>query len=130
MNWENVLPTVTMAAMIAGLLWSLARLFRPMAVEVARDAADRLKADLKANDFHAIDARFDGVDTRLDGVDKRMDRMDRRIKETRTELSARIKETRTELSARIGDLHTDVRDLRSRMEHNQAEILEAIRSGQ
>ncbi len=122
MNWENVLPTVTMAAMIAGLLWSLARLFRPMAVEVARDATDRLKEDLKANDFHAIDARFDGVN-------RRMDRMDRRIKETRTELSARIKETRTELSARIGDVQTDVRDLRSRMEHNQAEILEAIRSG-
>lgn len=122
MNWEDVLPTVTMAAMIAGLLWCLARLFRPMAVEVARDATDRLKEDLKANDFHAIDARFDGVN-------RRMDRMDRRIKETRTELSARIKETRTELSARIGDVQTDVRNLRSRMEHNQAEILEAIRSG-
>ncbi len=88
MNWENVLPTVTMAAMIAGLLWSLARLFRPMAVEVARDAADQLRADLKANDFHAIglqldrvDTRFNGVDSRLDGVEKRLDRVDQRFKE-------------------------------------------------
>lgn len=81
-EWSNVLPSatvaVTVAGAVAGLLWTLAKLFRPMAVEVARDACDRLRADLEGNHFHDIRGRLDRMQVRFD---ERLDRMDRRAEE-------------------------------------------------
>lgn len=92
-EWPDVLPlatvAVTIAGAVAGLLWTMSRLFRPMAVDVAREACDRLKADLESNHFHDINERLDrmqaGFDARLDrmrvGFDERLNRLDGRINE-------------------------------------------------
>ncbi len=73
MTWETAgavaLAALGIAASLAGLAWTLGRIFRPWIREAAREAADGVRAEVKAlgdklaaNDFPHIEARIDLVE--------------------------------------------------------------------
>lgn len=147
-DWPDVLPlatvAVTIAGVVAGMLWTMSRLFRPMAVEVAREACDRLKADLESNHFHDISERLDrmqaGFDERFDGMqagfDERFDGVqagfDARFDRMRAGFDARLDRMRAGFGERLNRLDGRINERLDRMdlrdEERTARILEAVRS--
>ena len=130
--WNVVLAV---SSVIVGVtsLWAL---FRPMAAGTARKAADRLKQDLKSNEFHEVGVRFERLDAsvndridrlatqvngRIDGlgthINGRIDRLEAR-------LTAAMAETRTEMRAEFGSVRAEL----NQMHETQGRILEAIRA--
>ena len=83
MSWESVLPLLTVAATVAGMLWVLMRLFRPMAVQVANETSQRLQDHLEHQTFRGIEQRFDRMDKRIekgfDQVDAQLNRDGRAV---------------------------------------------------
>lgn len=108
-GWADILPTVTLAATLAGMLWAVVRLVvYPVADRAAseaekraaaaiREAVDGLYDRLKGNDFRHVEdglkalgnridevredfgGRLDRMGGRLDGMDRRLDGMDGRL---------------------------------------------------
>jgi len=73
MTWESAvavaLAALGIAGSLAGLVWTLGRIFRPWMREAAREAAEGVRADVKAlgdklasNDFPHVEARIDRVE--------------------------------------------------------------------
>ncbi|MDE0650501.1 MAG: hypothetical protein OXI12_09180 [Gammaproteobacteria bacterium] len=82
------------AASLAGLAWTLGRIFRPWMREAAREAADGVRAEVKAlgdklaaNDFPHVEARIDRVEAR---IGERLDRIETRRREDAAAMEARI----------------------------------------
>ncbi len=112
MSWPEVVRwlslAVGVAATLAGLAWTLGRMFRPWMRNAAREAADEVRAEVKAlsdklatNDFPHIEAKIEReaseakteraametrIGGRLDRVSGRLDRMETRATEGRREI--------------------------------------------
>ena len=137
---------LAVSSVIVGVtsLWAL---FRPMAAGTARKAADRLKQDLKSNEFHEVGVRFERLDAsvndridrlatqvngRIDGlgthINGRIDGLDThvngRIDRLEARLTAAMAETRTEMRAEFGSVRAEL----NQMHETQGRILEAIRT--
>ena len=110
-DWSDILPSVTLLAAIAALLWAVVRLLvRPVAEKAAGEAekrsaaATRLAVDglyerLKGNDFRHVE---DG----LKALDGRLDRMDKRIDTVRKEVGERFdraRQDRKDMEGRLMD---------------------------
>lgn len=98
MTWETAgalaLAALGIAASLAGLAWTLGRIFRPWMREAAREAADGVRAEVKAlgdklaaNDFPHVEARIDRVEAR---IGERLDRIETRRREDAAAMEARI----------------------------------------
>ncbi len=97
--WNVVLAV---SSVIVGVtsLWAL---FRPMAAGTARKAADRLKQDLKSNEFHEVGVRFERLDA---SVNDRIDRL-------ATQVNGRIDGLDTHINGRIDGLGTHINGRKS-----------------
>ena len=99
-TWSDVGPLLAtvvglLAALLAGL-WALGRMFRLWMRTEAREAADRVGAEVKAladkfstNDFPHIEAKIESVEAR---IGERLDRMDVRTETRLRRMEARILE--------------------------------------
>jgi len=140
-EWSNVLPlatvAVTIAGAVAGLLWTLSKLFRPMAVEVARDACDRLKADLESNHFHEIgerldrmqvrfDERMDCFGARMDRFGSRMDRFELRMDQMQVRLDDGLGRMESHFNDRLGRMKNEVNDRLDRVESHVDDRLDRM----
>lgn len=112
MTWPEVLRWLALAAgiaaSIAGLAWTLGRIFRPWMRNAARAEADRVSADvqalyerLKNNDFKHVEDRVDDtvakIDRGLQDVGARIERVEARIGERLD----RARQDRRDMEARI-----------------------------
>lgn len=139
-EWSNVLPlatvAVTIAGAVAGLFWTLSKMFRPMAVEVARGACDRLKADLEGNHFHEICERLDRMqvrfDERMDRFGSRMDRFELRMDRMEAHFDDRLGRLESHFNDRLGRVESHLNERLDRMDRRAEErtrlILEAMQS--
>ena len=104
MTWPEVLRWLALvagiAASIAGLAWTLGRIFRPWMREAAREASDDVRAEVKAevralaeklatNDFPHVEAR---IERGLQDVGERIERVEARQREAVAAMEARIGE--------------------------------------
>jgi len=111
-TWPEVLRWLALAAgiaaSIAGLAWTLGRIFRPWMRNAARAEADRVSADvqalyerLKNNDFKHVEDRVDDtvakIDRGLQDVGARIERVEARIGERLD----RARQDRRDMEARI-----------------------------
>ena len=145
-EWSNVLPlaavVVTIVGAVAGLVWTLLRLFRPVAAEVAREACDRLKADLESNHFHGIGERLDRMETRFSERFESMEasfserfrsmetRFCERFESMETRFSERLESMETGFSDRLESMGTRLDRMDRRDEDRTARILRAVQSQQ
>jgi len=92
-GWSEVLPllaaVLAVLAAVLGTVWTLGRIFRPWMKEAAREAADEVRAEVKAlgdklatNDFPHVEAR---MDKGLKALEERIGRVETR---TGAELAA------------------------------------------
>lgn len=105
-GWGDLLPSMTLVATIAGLLWAVVRLLvRPVAEKAASEAekraakatratVDALYERLKANDFRHVEEGLKALGDRIDGVGRdfggRLDRTDKRIAGVREDFGGRF----------------------------------------
>ena len=140
-EWSNVLPLATVAVTIAGavaaLFWTLSKMFRPMAVEVARGACDRLKADLESNHFHEIgerldrmqvrfDERMDRFGSRMDRFGSRMDRFELRMDRMEAHFDDRLGRLESHFNDRMGRVESHFNDRMGRVERHFNERLDRM----
>ena len=116
-GWGDILPSVTLVATIAALLWAVVRLLiRPVAkqaaneaerrsAETTRQAVDGLYERLKNNDFSHVEDGLKAVGDRLD-----------RARQERKDIETRIREDREAMEARLG----------GRIERMEARLLAAV----
>ena len=98
MTWPDVLQVLALiaggAATVAGLAWTLGRIFRPWMREASGEACDALYERLKSNDFRHMEDRIasglEGVSARLDSMDARLDRMNSRLAASDARADARL----------------------------------------
>ncbi|MDE0382827.1 MAG: hypothetical protein OXI22_03000 [Defluviicoccus sp.] len=97
-DWTEVLRwlalAVGIAASIAGLAWTLGRIFRPWMRNEVRAGNDALYERLKNNDFRHVEERIERVDARMQEDVKAMEarigeRLDR-ARQDRRDMEARI----------------------------------------
>ena len=112
-GWGEILPSVTLLATIAGLLWAVVRLLvRPVAERAASEAekrsaeATRLAVDglyerLKGNDFRHVEDGLKAVGDRID--------------EARKDFGRRIEGVETQLGARLDRARQDRKDMEARL---------------
>ena len=116
MTWPEALPIVAVAvgvaASVAGLAWTLGRIFRPWVGDVARKEVDRLYERLKTNDFPHLEDRIADVNKRLDDV--RTD-FGERLDAVRTDFGARLDAVRTDFGARLDRMDRRATDRHSRI---------------
>ena len=116
MTWPEVLRWLALAAgiaaSIAGLAWTLGRIFRPWMRNAARAEADRVSAEVKAlaeklatNDFPHVEAR---IERGLQDVGERIERVEARQRETAAAMEARIGE-------RLDRARQDRKDMEARI---------------
>ena len=104
-DWTEVLRwlalTVGIAASIAGLAWTLGRIFRPWMRNEVRAGNDALYERLKNNDFKHVEDRVDDtvakIDRGLQDVGARIERVEARIGERLD----RARQDRRDMEARI-----------------------------
>ncbi len=128
-EWSNVLPlatvAVTIAGAVAGLFWTLSKMFREMAVEVARGACDRLKADLESNHFHEIGERLDRMqvrfDERMDRFGSRMDRFGLRMDRMEAHFDDRLGRMESHFNERLGRVERHFNERLDRMDRRAEE---------
>ncbi len=132
MTWETAgavaLAALGIAGSLAGLAWTLGRIFRPWMREAARDAADSVSAEVKAlgdklatNDFPHVEARIDLVEAHG--------------REDRKAMEDRIGNGLAALGERIGLVESHGREERAAMEEGlggriermEGRLLDAIR---
>ena len=99
-DWTEVLRWLALAAGIAaslaGLAWTLGRIFRPWMRNEVRAGNDALYERLKNNDFrHVEDA--------MTKLAERIERVDVRRREDRAAMETRIGERLERMETRIGD---------------------------
>ena len=138
MTWPDVLRWLALiagtAASIAGLAWTLGRIFRPWMREAAQAAADDVRAEVKAlsdklatNDFPHMETRIErglaesrsdleAMESRLGG---RIERSEARIGERFERMGERIEG----VEARIGERFDR---MGGRIERMEARILAAL----
>ena len=112
-GWGDILPSVTMLATIAALLWAVVRLLvRPVAERAAseaekqsaaatRIAVDELYERLKGNDFRHVEDGLKGLGDRID--------------EARKEFGQRLDGVETQLGARLDRARQDRKDMEGRL---------------
>lgn len=112
-GWGDVLPSVTLVATIAGLLWAVVRLLiRPVAehaaneaerrsAETTRQAVDGLYERLKNNDFSHVEDGLRAVGDRLDRARQDRKDMEARIGERIKDMGGRIERMETRLLAAV-----------------------------
>lgn len=120
-TWPEVLRwlalAVGIAASIAGLAWTLGRIFRPWMRNEVRAGNDALYERLKNNDFRHVEERIDATVARIDrGLQDMGDRIER--------VEGRRREDTAALEARIGERFDR---MGGRMERMEARILAAVR---
>ena len=108
-DWPEVLRWLALAAGIAaslaGLAWTLGRIFRPWMRNEVRAGNDALYERLKNNDFRHIEER---IDRGLQDMGNRIKRVDARMREDVKDMEARIgerfdraRQDRKDMEARI-----------------------------
>ena len=112
-DWSDILPSVTLLAAIAALLWAVVRqLVRPVAEKAASEAekrsaaATRLAVDglyerLKGNDFRHVEDGLKGLGDRID--------------EARKDFGQRLDGVETQLGARFDRARQDRKDMEGRL---------------
>ena len=112
-GWGDILPSVTMLATIAALLWAVVRLLvRPVAERAAseaekqsaaatRIAVDELYERLKGNDFRHVEDGLQGLGDRID--------------EARKDFGQRLEGVETQLGARLDRARQDRKDMEGRL---------------
>lgn len=132
MTWPEVFRWLALvagtAASIAGLAWTLGRIFRPWMRDAAQDAADGLYERLKNNDFRHVEDRIDStvamIDRGLRDVGDRIERVEARHREAAAEMEARLRGDAVAMEARIGER---IDRMGGRMEAMEARLLAAFR---
>jgi len=108
-DWTEVLRwlalAVGIAASIAGLAWSLGRIFRPWMRNEVRAGNDALYERLKNNDFRHVEERIERVDARMQEDVKAMED---RLRGDAVAMEARIGE-------RLDRARQDRRDMEARI---------------
>ncbi|MDE0081646.1 MAG: hypothetical protein OXT72_03235 [Gammaproteobacteria bacterium] len=136
MTWSEVFRWLALiagaAASLAALLWTLGRIFRPWMREAAREAADDVRAEVKAladklatNDFPHIETKIENVEAKACAdrvametrLGERMERMEARLGERTERMEARLRERTEHMEAR----------LRERTERMEARIMNRAR---
>lgn len=109
-TWPDVLrllvlivgAVASLAASLAGLAWTVGRIFRPWMRNEVREGNEVLYGRLKGNDFKHVEDRIGeglaGVNQRLDGIDSRLNRMDDRSAKMEARILAAVRETRQSAS--------------------------------
>lgn len=119
-GWGDLLPSMTLVATIAALLWAVVRLLvRPVAEKAASEAekraakatratVDALYERLKANDFRHVEEGLKALGDRIDGIGRdfggRLDRTDKRIAGVREDVGDRLElasRDRMDMEARL-----------------------------
>ena len=112
-GWGNILPSVTLLATSAALLWAVVRLLvRPVAERAASEAEKRSAAStrlavdglydrLKGNDFRHVEDGLKGLGDRID--------------EARKDFGQRLKGVETQLEARHDRARQDRKDMEGRL---------------
>ena len=108
-DWTEVLRwlalAVGIAASIAGLAWTLGRIFRPWMRNEVRAGNDALYERLKNNDFRHVEERIERVDARMQEDVKAMED---RLRGDAVAMEARIGE-------RLDRARQDRRDMEARI---------------
>lgn len=103
-DWTEVLRwlalAVGIAASIAGLAWTLGRIFRPWMRNEVRAGNDALYERLKNNDFRHVEERIERVDARMQEDVKAMED---RLRGDAVAMEARIGERLERMETRIGE---------------------------
>ena len=112
-GWGNILPSVTLLATSAALLWAVVRLLvRPVAERAASEAEKRSAAStrlamdglydrLKGNDFRHVEDGLKGLGDRIDEAQK--------------DFGQRLKGVETQLGARHDRARQDRKDMEERL---------------
>ncbi len=121
MTWPDVLRWLALVvgtlASFVGAVWTVRRLARPWVREVAREAADDVRADVKALAEKLATDDFPHMEAKLE----------RRIAEVRDDLGGRIDRLGARLGQRIDRLGQRMDRFGQRMERSEARLLAAIR---
>ena len=131
MTWPDVFRWLALiagaAASIAGLAWTLGRIFRPWMREAAQEAADDVRAEVKALSDKLATNDFPHVETRIERglAEARSDReaMETRIRGDREAMETRLRGDTVAMEARIGDR---IDRMSGRIESMEARILTAV----
>ncbi len=131
MTWPDVFPWLALvagtAASIAGLAWTLGRIFRPWMREAAQAAADDVRAEVKALSDKLATNDFPHVETRIERglAEAHSDReaMETRIRGDREAMETRLRGDAVAMEARIGDR---IDRMGGRIESMEARILAAV----
>ena len=114
MTWSDVVRWLALiagaTASLTALLWTLGRIFRPWMREAAREAADGVRAEVKALADKLATNDFPHIETKIENVEAK-GRADR------TAMEARLGERVGRMEARLGE----------RMERMEARIIERAR---
>ena len=109
MTWPEVLRWLALsagiAASIAGLAWTLGRIFRPWMRNEVRAGNDALYERLQNNDFRHVEER---IDRGLQDMGNRIKRVDGRMREDMKDMEARIGE-------RLDRARQDRKDMEARI---------------
>lgn len=108
-DWTEVLRwlalSVGIAASIAGLAWTLGRIFRPWMRDEVRAGNDALYERLKTNDFRHVEDRIDDtvakIDRGLQDVGARIKRVEARIGEKFDRIGGRMERMEARILAAV-----------------------------
>ena len=126
MTWPNVLRWLALmvggAASLAGLAWTLGRIFRPWMREAAEEATNALYERLKHNDFrHVEDA--------VRALGERIERVEARAREDRAAMEARIDKSFHGVNEAFRDVNERLNQMEDRRAAMEARIMAAVASG-
>lgn len=132
-GWGDILPSMTLVATIAGLLWAVVRLLvRPVAGKAATETekraakstqatVDGLYERLKANDFRHVEEGLKALGDRIEGV---REDFGGRIDGVREDFGGRMDGVREDLGGRIDGVREDFGARFDRMDKRIAGVRE------